>query len=315
MKGEKLTKVAVEEVERALSSWNIPEMPSLTSGQMKLEVTMVDWLWHLIRQNVKRGRFFLLTDVLAHKQADCLGFAQLLNCLGRRYGLDIGIVEVIIDNAGRYTPHYVNILKLSPNKWQCLDLWYGSKNIRHRRIGAQVKAEDRWEIRDLDWEDLQRAEDIQGLPQSYVEGIIYYILGNRHLERGIRLNRQEDLDTAIACYTEAIHLYPGYARAYFNRAIAYENKGNYAKACEDYTQALRDEASQLRVLAREYEEVVRLMDLDKANVGGREQEIYLLRKGFITGQEVASATVARQFGISEREVNGIISQIEAKCGL
>lgn len=315
MQPESLTKIAPEEIEEALSTWTVPEVPSLANSQRRLELATVNWLWDLIRQNIKRGRFFLLKDVLRHKQADCLGFAQLLACLGQRYCLEIGIVEVLVDNAGRYTPHYANIVRLFPKGWLCLDLWYGSKNIKHRRIGAQVKVKDSWEIKDLDRDELEKVEDIQGLPQNCLEGIIHYILGNRYLERAIGGNSQQDLDNAIAHYSKAIDLYPGYARAYFNRAVAYENKGDHQKAGEDYSQALRDEASQIRVLAREHEEVIRLMDLDKANIGMREQEIYLLRKGFITGEEVGTEAIAKQFGISEREVNAIISGIEARCGL
>ena len=139
-----------------------------------------------------------------------------------------------------------------------------------------------------------------------------YILGNRHLERGIQGKNRDALDCAIASYTEAISLYPGYARAHFNRAIAYENEEKYDKATSDYAQALGDQSSQIRVLAREYEDVIGLMELDRANIGTREQEIYLLGKGFITGREVPFTDVARHFGIPEDKVSRIVSAIEAK---
>lgn len=271
-----------------------------------------NWLYDLVKRNVKRGRFFQLKDVLIHQQADCLGYAKLLDQLGKRLALDIGIAEVVIDNAGRYTPHYVNLVKLSSDKWQLMDGWYGSRDIRHRRIGAQVKEEGRWQIKDLDWNELEEVKDIRGLPRKAVDGITYYILGNRHLEKGIREGDREKLDSAIAHYTTAINLYPGYARAYFNRAIAYENKGEYDKASLDYAQALRDESSQIRVLAREHEDIVGLMELDRANIGMKEQEIYLLKKGFMTGEEIASVEVAKQYAISASEVDKIISAIEAK---
>jgi tetratricopeptide (TPR) repeat protein len=317
---EKLRKVSSREINRALSRWDIPEIPPTASSQttekeMKSELAMSNWLYDLIRRNVKRGRFFQLRDVLLHQQADCLGYAKLVNRLGQRFGLDIGIVEVVIDNGGRYTPHYIDLVKLSSGRRQFMDLWYGSRDIRHRRLGAQVKEEGRWQIKDLDWGELEKAEDIKGLPQRSVDGITYYILGNRHLERGIRGADRRELDRAIAHYSKAINLYPGYARAYFNRAIAYENEGEYEKARLDYAQALRDEASQIRVLAREHEEVIQLMELDRANIGMKEQEIYVLRKGFITGEQMASADVAKRYGISESEVDDIILAIEARCGL
>ena len=321
MEIEKLRKVGSREINRALSKWDMPESPPSASGiqsaekEMESELAMLNWLYDLVRRNVKRGRIFQLRDVLPHQQADCLGYAKLLNRLGQRFGLDIGIVEVVIDNGGRYTPHYINIVKLSSGRRQFVDGWYGSRDIRHRRIGAQVKEEGRWRIKDLDWDELEKVEGIKALPSTSVDGITHYILGNRHLERGIREADGEELDRAIAHYSKAINLYPGYARAYFNRAIAHENKGEHEKASSDYAQALRDEASQIRILAREHEEVIRLMELDRANIGMKEQEMYLLQKGFITGEQVTSADIAKRYGVSEREVDDIISAIEAKCAL
>ena len=54
------------------------------------------------------------------------------------------------------------------------------------------------------------------------------------------------------------------------------------------------------------------MELDRANIEISEQEIYLLRKGFITGEQMASADVAKQHGIPASELDKTISAIEAK---
>jgi len=317
---EKLRKVSSREINQALSRWDLAQSTLTASSrptgkEMESELAMLNWLYDLIKRNVKRGRIFQLRDVLLHQQADCLGYAKLLNHLGPRFGLDIGIVEVVIDNGGRYTPHYVNLLRFSTGGRQFMDLWYGSRDIRHRRIGAQVKEGRIWRIKDLNWDELGKVKDIRGLPPTSVDGITHYILGNRHLERGIRDADREELDSAIAHYSKAINLYPGYARAYFNRAIAYENEGKYEKARLDYAQALRDEASQIRVLATEHEEVIQLMELDRANIGMKDQEIYLLRRGFITGEQMPSADIAKRYGISESEVDDIISAIETKCAM
>jgi tetratricopeptide (TPR) repeat protein len=315
---EKPRKVSSRDINQALSRWESAHSPPTASSrstgkEREPELAMSNWLYDLVRRNVKRGRIFQLRDVLLHQQADCLGYAKLLSSLGPRFGLDISIVEVVIDNGGRYTPHYVNLVKLSSGRQQFMDLWYGSRDVRHRRIGAQVKEGRIWRTKDLDWDELEEVEDIRGLPSTSVDGITYYILGNRHLERGIRDADGEELDSAIAHYSKAIKLYPGYARAYFNSAIAYENEGKYEEARSDYAQALRDEASQIRVLATEHEEVIQLMELDRANIGVKEQEIYLLRRGFITGEQMSSADIAKRHGICESEVDDIISTIETKC--
>ena len=320
MEIENLRKVGSRDINHALSHWDLVESPPTASSQStgkerESELAMLNWLYDSIKRNVKRGRIFQLRDVLLHQQADCLGYAKLLSSLGQRFGLDIGIVEVVIDNGGRHTPHYVNFLKLSSGRRQFTDLWYGSRDIKHRRIGAQVKEGGKCRTKDLDWEELEKVEDIRGLPSTSVDGITHYILGNRHLERGIRDEDSEELDNAIAHYSKAINLYPGYARAYFNRAIAYENEGKYEKANLDYAQALRDKASQIRVLATEHEEVIQLLELDRANIGMKEQEIYLLRRGFITGEQTSSADIAKRYGISESEVDDIISTIESLCAM
>ena len=318
MEIEKLRKVSSREINHALSRWDLAHSPPTASSlttERESELAMLNWLYDSIKRNVKRGRIFQLRDVLHHQQADCLGYAKLLSSLGQRFGLDISIVEVVIDNGGRYTPHYVNLLKSSTARRQFMDLWYGSRDVRHRRIGAQVKEGRIWRTKDLDWDELEEVEDIRGLPSTSVDGITHYILGNRHLERGIRDADREELDSAIAHYSKAINLYPGYARAYFNRAVAYENEGKYEEAVLDYAQALRDEASQIRVLATEHEEVIQLMELDRANIGMKEQEIYLLRRGFITGEQMSSAAIAERYGIPEREVGDIISAIETKCAM
>jgi len=314
MRIEKLRKVSSQEIIQALSHWDIPEFPARNSSAKTSEdkAKLANWLYDLVRRNVKRGRIFQLRDALQHQQADCLGYAKLLSQLGERLALNIGIIEVVIDNTGRYTPHYINLVKLSSDTRQFMDLWYGSRDIKHRRIGAQIKEEGKWQIKDLDWNELEEIEDIRGLPKKAVDGITYYILGNRHMEKGIRSTSREELDSAIAHYSKALNLYPDYARAYFNRAIAYENKGENDKSSLDYARALKDESSQIRVLARVHEDIVGLIELDRAKIGVREQEMYLLRKGFITGEETASAEVAKQYGISQRKVDKIISAIEAK---
>ena len=278
----------------------------------KVELATLDWLYDCVRGNIKRGRVFELKQVLTEGRADCLGYAKIFDILGKNFGLDIGIVEVVIDNAGRYVPHSINILKLSDKRTLLVDPWYGSKNINHRRVGVQIKEKGKGQIKDIDWEEREKMEDVQGLPPECIDAITYYIIGNRHLEQWIRYPKEKELDRAIEYYDAAIKLYPQNARFYFNRAIAFENKGEREKAESDYAQALKDEASQMRVLAREYEESVQLIELDQRNISPEEQEIYLPGRGFITGKETPTESIARKYGISKSEVERIVSEIVAK---
>ena len=85
-----------------------------------------------------------------------LCYAKLFTLLGRLFGLDAGIIEVIVDNAGRYVPHTAALVKLSDNHLRFVDLWYGSKNIRHKRIGLQVKQGDALSIEDIEMRKLSK---------------------------------------------------------------------------------------------------------------------------------------------------------------
>ena len=318
------------QVEAAITGWHRPELPkglenlvstSATGGEnivwgsladiqssgykRQLEVKAVSWLYDFIRANVKRGRVFDLGEVLQRGSADCLGYAKLFTLLGRLFGLDVGVIEVIIDNGGRYVPHTAVLVRLGNRRWQFVDLWYGSKNIRHKRVGLQVKRGGAWKIEDLGLKEVGSLEEVCYLLDLCVNAITLYIRGNRHLDR-------QEFACAIKCYSQAIGLYPSNARFFYNRAVAYENLGEHKKANADYAQALGDDAAITRTLAREHDEVISLLELDAKGIGNPAQEMYLLHKGFATGKEVSLAGVARRFGLTETETRAILSSVEAK---
>lgn len=291
------------EVARLVSK-SLSEIQSV-GYKSRLEVKVISWLYDFIRINIKRGRVFDLGEVLLRGHADCFGYSKLFTLLGRLLSLNVGILEVVVDNAGRYVPHTACLVKLSDGGLRFVDLWYGSTNIKHKRLGLQVKRGDVWSVEDLEMRELGNMEEVCYLPDSCVDAITLYIRGNRHLER-------QEFDAAIECYSKAIGLYPGNARLFYNRAIAYENLSEYKRANADYTQALGDDAAVTRVLATEHDAVISLLDLDARGIDNLAQEIYLLRKGFLTGREVALAGVARKFGLSETETRTILSRVEAE---
>ena len=57
--------------------------------------------------------------------------------------------------------------------------------------------------------------------------------------RGLAYQRKDDLDRAIADYSEAIRLDPKYAEAYYGRGLTYRNKGDVERAIADYSEAIR----------------------------------------------------------------------------
>lgn len=327
-----------EELDEAVDGWYLPELPeelkyrippyyrrrvwdyfhmwyrielesleTRLSAREKIEKTVTAWLYDLIRLNVKRGRFFDLLQVLRTGNADCLGYAKLFVTLGRRCGLDLGIVEVIIDNRGCRVPHTATLVRMAGGRRRFIDFWYGSRNIRHKRLGLQVKREGLWRIEDIDYREIKKAEDISFLPDDRVDAITLYIEGNRHL-------KQDDYTLAIDRYSESIRLYPQNARTYYNRAIAFEKLGQPEKAQADYARALQDETALCRTLAAQPEDVVDLARLDEKFIPELDQQIFLLHTGFITGKEVSPAQIAKRLDIPPDEVEAVLSFIK-KAGV
>jgi len=310
----------------AFADWNIPELPGALGGTMeqrpdleavralirrrlggdaegrsRMQRAVSDWLYDLVRGNIRRGRAFELAEVLSTRRADCLGYTRLFSALGDEFGLLLGVVEVLIDNAGRYVPHHVNLLNLADGTYRFIDAWYGSKNIKHRRIGALIDGK----LRDISTKELSGVNELRGLPEACHEAIALYIKGNRCLERN-------ELDKAIEYYSAAIGLYPSNSRAYYNKAIARERKGDMEGARLDYARALRDEDSLIRVLATATE-LEGLIKLDEKGINEQEQAIYLWHKGFKTGASVGYGEIGRQYGISSDEVKEIITRVEGLC--
>jgi len=116
------------------------------STRKQLERLIIDWLYVLVRLNVKRGRIFDLREVIKTSQADCLGYAKVFTVLGRQCGIDTGVVEVIIDNRSEAVPHTAVMVRLAEGYRQFIDFWYGSRDIRHKRLGLSVKYGNEWRV-------------------------------------------------------------------------------------------------------------------------------------------------------------------------
>lgn len=303
---------------RALRRWTRPPVPAglnvalpslLKGGEPPTvlpedETKILDWLYAFIRLNVKRGPVFDLTQALRLRHADCLAYCKLFTVLGRRMSLNAGVVDVLIDSGGRYVPHTAVVVKAAGGRPRFVDLWYGSQDIRHRRLCLRVKEGRRWAARDIDYTQLEALE-VNYLPDKYVDGTTFYVLGNRHLLRG-------EFARAVDCYTRAITLYPESIRPFYNRAIAYERLGDLRKAQADYEAAFADENALVRTLAREHEEITGLMRLDEAEIDEKAQEIYLLKKGIITGRAAPLPQVATRFKLSEDKVRAVLAGVERR---
>ncbi len=79
--------------------------------------------------------------------------------------------------------------------------------------------------------DVQHGQSLpgeQGNPQA-IEAV----------ERGVQHLENEEGDRAIECFTEAIRLCPALANAYFARACAYDDKGDFELAVADCIEVIR----------------------------------------------------------------------------
>ena len=65
------------------------------------------------------------------------------------------------------------------------------------------------------------------------------------VERGVQYLENENGDRAIECFTEAIRLCPEFTNAYFARACAYDDKGDFDLAIADCTEVIRRDPEHL----------------------------------------------------------------------
>lgn len=268
---------------------------ALDAGGPEADVLALEEACRRIRLRVKRGPVFRPAQALHEGKADCLAYAQLLQTAARDVGLDVGIIEVVVDSAGRYVHHPANLFKPSAGRPWVVDLWYGSTDIRHRRLAALVREGSRWRVRDFDHDAMPEARRVRGLPRRCVRGLTWYTHGNVELGRG----RPHE---AIACYDRAARLYPENPRISFNRALAHEAAGDDQRARADRDRAFASEETLPRLLASAHDEVTALIRLDEAEVLEEDQRLYLLSQGFITGQPVPLPEIAERCGAQVEEV-------------
>jgi len=271
-----------------------------------LETKMIDWLYALVRRNIKRGRFWELSDVLTQRGADCLGYARLLSFLANDFGLASGVIEVVQDNRGAYVPHYVCMANLADGQKRYIDPWYGSANVRHRLLMARVYQNKKFLLKELTIAEIESASEVRGLRPEELAGISFYILGNSYLAQG----KEKE---AIECYDASLHLYPANPRTLFNRAVALERIHEEEQAQVAYQRAFATSSSPARILAR-VEEIEPLIELDEKGIQEPEQQVYLLRKGFITGQEEEWEEIARRCKATAVEMQTKFNSIMIRLG-
>jgi len=290
--------VLAQQARASLSKIEKPE------SRAAFEDQLLDWLYALVRHNIKRGRVWELSDVLTQRWADCLGYSRLLTFLTREFELDSGVVEVVQDIRRRYVPHYICLVNLADGPKRLLDPWYGSAVMRHRILAARLLGQPL--PHQLTMKALQSAQRIEGLAPEQVAGLSFYILGNSYLARG-------EAAQAVECYDISLWLYADNPRTLFNRAIVLETLGKAEQAQEDYRHAFSIPSSLIRLMAT-VEHIEPLIELDEKGVDELSQQVFLLRQGFVTGRQERWVEIARRCGLSPSEVRRSYDSTLAKLG-
>ena len=195
---------------RALCQQVEPHLPS--GGRSETAKAIFDWLWtEKPRRYEYQGRF-RLTEVIdaqldprAATVGNCLGLTVLYNVLGQRYGLPLR--AVYLDEAFGRQSHVLSVLDLDGRAIDIDNIFPDGFDLQEH-VGDPQR---------LVWGDAELISDI------------YHSVG-------WSLHEQHKLHLAIANYSKAIRLNPGYTKAYLNRGIAYAMMGREEEAKCDFDQ-------------------------------------------------------------------------------
>ena len=179
-------------------------------------------------------KFFDLADVIKHKQAQCVGYAQLVYILGNSIGLSVKAINVVKLATGTLERkgHAACIISLADGKRLMVDTW-GVGGVVGRPFKTEKefrKVGNYWELKDKD-NPLQIHRRVQMLDRN---GLIAFI----YINRGATYSKLGQCHKAISDYTRAIELNPECALAYYGRGATYVKLGQYHKAISDCTRAI-----------------------------------------------------------------------------
>jgi tetratricopeptide (TPR) repeat protein len=203
----------------------------------KVEENIVKELSQRIRKEISfdfSEKFFDLVDVIKHKQAQCLGYSQLVYIVGNSVGLSVQAIEVVELMTGLLPPeagHIASIVSLTDGRTMMVDLVASGFISKPFIIEEEfAKIGNYWELKDKT-NPLGIHRRIQILDRNGLIADIYSNRGNVYSDLG-------QLTQAISDYTKAIELNPKLAEAYSNRGTAYDKLGEYTQAISDYNKAI-----------------------------------------------------------------------------
>ena len=114
-----------------------------------------------------------------------------------------------------------------------------------------------------------------------------------YYNRGVAYSDKGKLDQAIQDYSKAIELKPNFVVAYYNRGIAYVKKGDLAQAIQDYNEAIE--------LKPDFAEAYVNLDIAYDNKGDFDQAIQDYAKAIELNPNDADAYNNRGFAYSDKD--------------
>ena len=235
----------------------------------RIEESVLQGLCERIRRQFNNnGLAFELSDIIENRQADCLGFSQLIYIVGNAVGLSVKPIDVLehrsVEGNARER-HITCIMDLFDGQVVMADMtWFYKVSLPFKLEDQFVKVGNYWELRDKDnpFELHKRIRllDRRGLIAAIANnrGYVYVSKGeyeqaileyNKVIEfdsgftkayndRGNTYAKKGEFEQAILEYNKAIEIEPRYAMAYFNRGVIYAKKGEFNRAILDYTKAI-----------------------------------------------------------------------------
>ena len=179
---------------------------------------------------------FELSDVIEHRQANCLGYSQLIYIIGNAIGLSVrpmDVLDPVISVKGDANKgHMACIVDLSDGRSVMADvlLLYDSPSRAFKFEDHFVKDGNDWELR-YQFNRLLIHRKIRLLDRKELIAMICY-------HRGVVYKSKGEYDRAILEYNKAIEIDPGFAKAYNGRGNVHQSKGEYDQASLDFTKAI-----------------------------------------------------------------------------
>ena len=187
-----------------------------------------------IRKEIGHGDFFELSDVIEYKQAQNLGYSQLVYILANSIGLSAEFITVQELSSGvspNEAGHTACLIKCANGTTAMADLTWKSIETKLFILDNEFeKVGDYWLLKNQN-NPLKIHRRIQILDKDRFLAFI-------HNSQGLALNSSGRYSQAVPEYDKAIQLNPNFAPAYNNRGAAYNKMGSYETAIADCNKAI-----------------------------------------------------------------------------